>query len=71
LEELENADAAAIHTAEALKAALNGSMPAEQLSVFEEIFASVARFDFDHAQALLRPLQSQLAALMAPRSSAP
>jgi len=71
LEELENADAAAIHTAEALKAALNGTMPAEQLSVFEEIFASVARFDFDHAQTLLRPLQSQLAALMAPRSSAP
>ena len=68
LEELENADSAAIHTAEALQAALDGDMPAEQLSAFEEIFASVARFDFDHAQTLLRPLQPQLATLAAARS---
>ena len=68
LDELENADSAAIHTAEALQAALDGDMPAEQLSAFEEIFASVARFDFDHAQTLLRPLQPQLATLAAARS---
>ena len=59
-EQLENADGAAIQTAEELKAALDDNTPAQLRSALNEIFACVERFAFDAAKEKLQPLMTEL-----------
>ena len=58
--QLENADGAAIQTAEDLRAALDADTPAELRLALTEIFACVERFDFDAAKENLQPIMISL-----------
>ena len=57
---LDNADGAAIQTAEDFKAALGDQAPAEIRAALEALFACIARFDFDAAKENLLPVMAAL-----------
>jgi len=58
--QLENADGAAIQTAEDLRAVLDANTPAELHLALTEIFACVERFAFDAAREKLQPVMAEL-----------
>ena len=63
--QLENADGAAIQTAEELRAQLRDNATAEQRVALDETLACVERFDFDEAKEKLRPVVAALEVMTA------
>ncbi len=63
--QLENTDAAAVQTADEFRSTLEDKMFAKERPDLEEMFACVARFDFDEAKEKLRPLMAELEGISA------